>query len=152
MTRARSAIWRKRAIWTPLATLIAGAVIGWFAGAGSVDQKISEADVETAYAQGEDSGRVSGEAATKPQIHKAHESGYWEGWEEGLEEGEEEGFGRGQRLGAELATPEGLDFGTRYMVVYEPGQHGPRIKGYLEMPLNTLWECEDLNGCTEIVP
>jgi hypothetical protein len=113
--------------------------------------KPTDGDLEREYERGVEVGEASGEstaAAAEERLGRVRENGYWEGWEEGTEEGE----GEGQRTGAELATPAGLDFQTRYMVTYEPGNHGPMLRGWLEMPLNTLWECEDLDSCSEIGP
>jgi hypothetical protein len=111
--------------------------------------KPSEGELAAEYEAGEREGELAGEASAEAeaegQIKQAKGKAYWHGWEEGPEEGED----AGRREGAERATPANLDFQTRYMITYEPGPNGPELRGFLEMPLNTLWECEDLDGCTE---
>lgn len=139
----------KRSLWTKVGVGLLLAIAFSLAGYSYTvaSGKPGNDDLAREYRRGVDSGEATADATNEKASHKAHESGYWEGWEEGLEEGEEEG----ERNGALEATPEGLDFQTRYMVTYEPGPNGPRLRGFFEMPLNTLFECPDLDSCLEVV-
>jgi hypothetical protein len=151
--RVGHTLWSRRVyLLVGIVALAVGWTAGWLGGRESVDQKLNDEDVEVAFSEGQLVGEERGEADAQAELREARSDSYWNAWEEGLEEGEEAGEKQGRRFGAELATPEDLDFSTRYMVTYEPSQAGPMLRSYLEMPLNTIWECEDLDGCTEIIP
>lgn len=153
MKRVGKAVWSRRVLLMAVVLALAvGWTAGWLGGRASVDQRLSDQDIEVAFGEGQVDGEERAEDDAQEEVRQAKNRSYWNGWEEGYEEGEESGEESGRRLGAELATPEGLDFSTRYMVTYEPGPGGPMLRSYLEMPLNTLWECSDLDGCTEIIP
>lgn len=140
--------WPKVGVIALLLTL-SGVAIYSYADAQS---KPDKSDLEREYDDGYDAGYASGESAGETaaafdadqRVRRVKRRAYDDGW--GV------GFDAGLRSGAEQAAPGDIDFQTWYITTYEPSSTGPLLHRYTEMPLNTIWICEDLEICTELVP